>query len=128
VRALLAGAGADLDFAFVPHSAPLVRGIFATVQFRLPAGLDADALQRAYASAYAKAPFIRIVEGSPRVAAVAGSNFADLSIHAKGRQAAVLVALDNLLKGMAGQAVQNMNLALGLKEKAGLWWAGGWPG
>ena len=63
-----------------------------------------------------------------KVAAATGSNFVDLGWAVEGREAAIFVALDNLLKGMAGQAVQNMNLALGLNEKVGLWFAGGFPG
>jgi N-acetyl-gamma-glutamyl-phosphate reductase len=119
------GLGMKAELSFVPHSAPVVRGIFATLQFRVPEGFD---LRKRYEQAYADSPFVRLVEGSPRLAAVVGSNFADLGVTVKGRQAAVMVALDNLLKGMAGQAVQNMNLALGLSEKAGLWFAGGFPG
>ncbi len=120
--------GVKAELSFVPHSAPVVRGIFATLQFRLPESLDEAALRERFVTAYAKSPFIRLVDGSPRLAAVVGSNFADLGITVKGRQAVVMVALDNLLKGMAGQAVQNMNLALGLEERAGLWFAGGYPG
>jgi N-acetyl-gamma-glutamyl-phosphate reductase len=125
VRQLMDGLGMTAELSFVPHSAPVVRGIFATLQFRVPEGLE---LRKRYEAAYAEAPFVRLVEGSPRLAAVVGSNFVDLGITQKGRQAVVMVALDNLLKGMAGQAVQNMNLALGLGEKAGLWFAGGFPG
>jgi N-acetyl-gamma-glutamyl-phosphate reductase len=125
VRQLMDGIGLKAELSFVPHSAPLVRGIFATLQFRLAEDVD---LRARFESAYVDAPFVRIVEGSPRLAAVVGSNFADLGITQKGRQAAVMVALDNLLKGMAGQAVQNMNLALGLPERSGLWFAGPFPG
>jgi N-acetyl-gamma-glutamyl-phosphate/LysW-gamma-L-alpha-aminoadipyl-6-phosphate reductase len=128
VLQLMESMGVKAELSFVPHSAPVVRGIFATLQFRLPDGLDERALKARFAHTYAKASFIRMVEGSPRLAAVVGSNFADLGLAVKGRQAVVMVALDNLLKGMAGQAVQNMNLALGLEERAGLWFAGGYPG
>jgi N-acetyl-gamma-glutamyl-phosphate reductase len=120
--------GAAFDVAFVPHSAPLVRGIFATAQFKLPEGVDGKALRARFEAAYEGCPFVRLVEGSPRLNAVNGSNACDLAVHVEGRHAVVLAALDNLLKGMAGQAVQNMNLALGLEETAGLWMAGGWPG
>jgi len=68
------------------------------------------------------------VEGSPRVSAVAGSNFADISVAADDHSAAIMVAIDNLGKGMAGQAVQSMNIALGLPETTGLWLAGRYPG
>lgn len=128
VGQLLADAGApDLHLAFVPASAPLVRGIFATAQFELPEGVDAAFLKTRFEAFYADAPFVQVVDGSPRVAAVAGSNRAELAVHADGHSAAVLVALDNLMKGMAGQAIQNLNLALGLEERAGLWRPGRWP-
>ena len=105
---------------FVAHSAPLVRGIFVTAQFRLPPAVDAQALQAAYAAQYRAAPFVRMSEESPRVVAVVGSNFCDLSCAVVDGRAVVTVALDNLVKGMAGQAIQNMNLALAIDETAGL--------
>ena len=117
----------SLQVSFVPHSAPMVRGILLTAQFLLPANNSVNHLEKAIREAYDSALFVRIVDGSPRVAAVAGSNFADIGFAVNGRQAAVLVAIDNLGKGMAGQAVQNMNLALGFKETEGLWTAGGYP-
>lgn len=113
--------------SFVPQSGPFVRGIFATAQFALPDGLDLRELQTRTAAAFEGCPFIRMVEGSPRVAAVAGSNFADIGIAADERSAVIMVALDNLGKGMAGQAVQIMNLSLGLKETTGLWQPGRFP-
>lgn len=106
--------------AFVPQSGPFVRGIFATLQFQLPAALSAEMLEERVTHAFDDCPFVRVVSSSPRVAAVAGSNFADISAAADERSAVIMVALDNLGKGMAGQAVQSMNLALGLPETAGL--------
>ncbi|MGH8160682.1 MAG: N-acetyl-gamma-glutamyl-phosphate reductase, partial [Gammaproteobacteria bacterium] len=117
----LASAGSDADIAFVPHSTPLVRGIFATVQFDLSTlRLSASDFRSRYENCYARTPFVRLVEGSPHVAAVAGSNFCDLSIHTNGTYAVVLTALDNLGKGMAGQAIQNLNLSLGWEPTLGL--------
>ncbi|MDP2875617.1 MAG: N-acetyl-gamma-glutamyl-phosphate reductase [Holophaga sp.] len=112
----------NLHLAFVPHSAPLVRGIFATVQAEGNTHLTSR-----FADFYRHAPFVRMVEDSPRVAAVLGSNIAELAVHSDGRSTAILVALDNLVKGMAGQAIQNLNLALGLDERAGLWSPGRLP-
>jgi N-acetyl-gamma-glutamyl-phosphate reductase len=123
----LAGAGSR-TVSFVPHSAPLVRGIFVTAQFKLPEGVDADALLAAYVDTYKDAPFVRLVDGSPRIAAVIGSNFCDIGIQVNGQTAIVMAALDNLVKGMAGLAVQNMNLALGFDETAGLMQAALFPG
>jgi LysW-gamma-L-alpha-aminoadipyl-6-phosphate/LysW-L-glutamyl-5-phosphate reductase len=126
ILALLASRGATPRIGFVPHSTPLVRGIFASLHFELPQADAAHAEQRVR-DYYAGEPFVRVVEGSPRVAAVAGSNFCELGVASRGTQVVVLSALDNLLKGMAGQAVQSMNIALGLSETAGLDFAGAWP-
>jgi len=123
----LAGAGWDAPLSFVPQSAPMTRGIFATIQVPLPAGQTADSLKAHFEAFYADRFFVRVVEGSPRVAATLGGAFADLSVAAKGRHGVVLVAIDNLGKGMATQAVQNLNLSLGLPEWTGLRVAGGWP-
>ena len=103
--------------SFVPHSGPFVRGIFATLQFALPKNCD---IQERVRTTFRDSPFIRIVEGSPRVSAVAGSNFADVSVASADGSAAMMVALDNLGKGMAGQAIQAMNIALGLPETTAL--------
>ncbi len=126
VRRTLRAQGSTLDFAFVPQSAPLVRGIFATLSF--PAqGLTKTELTAAFNGAYVDAHFVRLLEGTPRVAAVNGSNFADISVEVRGGSACVLVAIDNLVKGMAGQAIQNLNLSLGWAEQTGLNFAGGFP-
>ena len=126
ILALLAERGAAPRLSFVPHSMPLVRGIFASLYFELPQGDAAQAEQR-LRDCYADEPFVRVVDGSPRVAAVAGSNFCELGVAVRGTQVVLMSALDNLLKGMAGQAVQSMNIALGLRETAGLGFAGAWP-
>ncbi|MEP6822473.1 MAG: N-acetyl-gamma-glutamyl-phosphate reductase [Chthoniobacterales bacterium] len=128
VRIAMQSFGLRGQLSFVPQSGPFVRGIFATMQFALPRDLSETQLRERAARVFADAPFIRMVETSPRVAAVAGSNFADVSLAVADGSAAVLVALDNLGKGMAGQAVQAMNLALGLPETAGLRTAGRFPG
>ncbi|MFN2476834.1 MAG: N-acetyl-gamma-glutamyl-phosphate reductase [Chthoniobacterales bacterium] len=114
------------DLAFVPQSGPFVRGIFATLQFRLPD--SASSLGQLVKDAFVDCPFVRVLEESPRVAAVAGSNFADVGFATDDHSGVVMVAIDNLGKGMAGQAVQSMNIALGFSETAGLWQAGRYPG
>jgi len=123
----LATEGWDAPLSFVPQSAPMVRGIFATAQFPLPVGIESGALRAHYDSFYKDRFFVRMVDGSPRVAATTGSAFADIGVAARNGHGAVMVALDNLGKGMASQAVQNLNLALGLPEWIGLKVAGGWP-
>ncbi len=117
-----AAAGATL----IPHSAPIVRGIHLTLS-GTPAEPVADPLDL-LRKTYAGRPFIRILTDPPELSAVVGTNFAHL--HAAARKdgsVVVTVAIDNLVKGAAGQAVQAMNLALGLEETAGLTFPGLYP-
>jgi N-acetyl-gamma-glutamyl-phosphate reductase len=113
-----------LEVAFVPHSAPLVRGISITIQFRRPPGWSVESI----AELYEDCPFVRVRPELPRLLPTIGSNFVDIGAVTQGNLAAIGVSLDNLAKGMASQAVQNMNLAIGLQETTGLWSAGGYPG
>lgn len=117
--ALARDGNAATELAFVPHSAPMVRGIAVTLQTRISAD-DAKGLAETYQAAYGEKPFIRLVSSPPRINHVTGSNACDIAIAVQGRQVVVMAALDNLIKGMAGQAVQNMNIALGLPETEGL--------
>jgi N-acetyl-gamma-glutamyl-phosphate reductase len=128
VKVGMAAMGIKGELAFVPQSAPMVRGIFAAVQFPLPAGLDQAGLQARAREVFRDAPLVRLVEESPRVGAVAGSAFADLGVAARDGSGVVLAAIDNLGKGMASQAVQSMNLALELPETLGLRIPGRYPG
>jgi N-acetyl-gamma-glutamyl-phosphate/LysW-gamma-L-alpha-aminoadipyl-6-phosphate reductase len=111
--------------SFIPQSGPFVRGIFATIQIATPHGLTN--LRSRAEKVFDGCPFIRIVDDSPSVAAVVGSNFADIGMANDARSAAIMVTLDNLGKGMASQAVQSMNIALDLPETTGLWTAGRFP-
>ncbi len=104
---------------FVPHSAPLARGIHVTAFVPVAPGREAEAAN-AVRAAWEGEPFVRLVRGTPEVRAVVGSNFADVGLSPGDGLVVVTVALDNLIKGMAGTAVQNMNLMLGLPEGAGL--------
>jgi N-acetyl-gamma-glutamyl-phosphate reductase len=128
VEAGMAAMGIQGRLAFVPQSAPMVRGIFASLQFPLPEGLDQAGLLARAKDVFRDAPLVRLVADSPRVGAVAGSAFADVSVAARDGSGVVLAAIDNLGKGMASQAVQSMNLALGLPETLGLKIPGRYPG
>ncbi len=105
---------------FIPHSGPFARGIHTTIQGRLRAPLDAEAIRQELARFYAASPLVRIVPGTPRVKDVAGSSFAHLGVATEGDTVAVLSAIDNLLKGAAGGGVQFLNRMLGLPESMGL--------
>jgi len=130
----LAQAGArGLALRFVPVSAPLSRGILATSFVEVAASETAEGLAALYAETYEREPFVRFVRDRlPEVAAVAGSNMAEVGFtlgepEGGTRTLAVVSATDNLIKGGAGQAIQNMNLMLGLPETASLEDPGPWP-
>ncbi len=134
IEAALAEAGAPgLRLRFVPVSAPLSRGILATGFLELPEAWTQERLDALYREAFAGEPFVRVPRRRlPEVAAVAGSNFAEVGVvagPAEGgrRTVTTLGALDNLVKGGAGQAIENMNLMLGLDERASLGDPGPWP-
>jgi N-acetyl-gamma-glutamyl-phosphate reductase len=128
----LAGAR-DLALRFVPVSAPLSRGILATAFLELPEAWTQERLDALYRDAYADEPFVRVpARRLPEVAAVSGSNHAEVGLvagaaHHGLRTVTLFGALDNLVKGGAGQAIQNMNLMLGLDERAALGDPGPWP-
>lgn len=132
----LADAGAkDVTIRFVPVSAPLSRGIFATCFAHVPDSVSADEIRALYKDAYAKEPFVRMPEKRlPEVAAVSGTNFAEVGIQVgtdgaeKGKRVVACFSVtDNLIKGGAGQAIQSMNIMLGVPEKTTLEDPGGWP-
>ena len=112
---------------FTPHSAPMVRGIFTTAYVFPSRKISGTELSDLYREAYGEEHFVRLVE-NPRVGVVAHSNFCDISV-TTDEQGAVIVtsAIDNLVKGGAGQGVQNMNLVFGLPEKTGLTFPGTQP-
>jgi N-acetyl-gamma-glutamyl-phosphate reductase common form len=121
------GSPAAGRIVFQTHSAPLVRGIFATAMVPLKSAMDRAALKALYDEAYGSEFFIRMVEGSPDVAAVKGTNFADIGVASRGETAEVFIAIDNLVKGAAGQAIQAMNIMFGIPEVTGLKMTGVFP-
>ncbi len=109
-----------LEVLFQPHSAPLVRGVFTTSYVPLLRESTTDEILEVFRKAYAGERFVRLGKGTTNVNHVKGSNFVDLGIAAEGKTAIVFAAIDNLVKGGAGQGVQCLNLMLGLPEDAGL--------
>jgi N-acetyl-gamma-glutamyl-phosphate reductase len=111
--------GRHVALTFCPHLLPVKRGILASVHVRTRA--TAAELAAALRETYADARFVRVVDAPPRLAHVVGTNSCHISVHdgAPGR-AVIFSALDNLVKGAAGQAIQNLNLAVGFPEDAGL--------
>jgi N-acetyl-gamma-glutamyl-phosphate/LysW-gamma-L-alpha-aminoadipyl-6-phosphate reductase len=112
---------------FQTHSAPLVRGIFVTATVPLRAEMSKEKLRKVFEAAYENEFFVRLVDGSPDVAVVKGTNFADIGVAVEGNVAKVFVAIDNLVKGAAGQAIQAMNILFGLPEPTGLKMTGVFP-
>jgi N-acetyl-gamma-glutamyl-phosphate reductase common form len=115
------------ELVFMTHSLPVSRGIFASIYAELKSELKEDEVRARYADFYRESFFVRLVKGSPDINWVKSTNFCDLGFAVRGRQLVVFSAIDNLVKGAAGQAVQNMNLMFGLDEKTGLLLTGGNP-
>ena len=113
-------AGSRVDLTFVPHLLPLNRGIHATLYARrVSATVD---LQEVYESRYQEEPFVRVLPAGshPQTSEVRAGNDCAISVHADGNRVVVLSVIDNLVKGAAGQAIQNMNLMFGFDEALGL--------
>jgi N-acetyl-gamma-glutamyl-phosphate/LysW-gamma-L-alpha-aminoadipyl-6-phosphate reductase len=132
-QTLLAAGARPFNLRFVPVSAPLVRGIFVTSFVHVDGSVTEADVRALYAAAYADEPFVRVpLRRLPEVAAVSGSNYAEVGIELarpeRGlRVIAVFSAADNLIKGGAGQAIQSMNIMLGLDERTALEDTGPWP-
>jgi N-acetyl-gamma-glutamyl-phosphate reductase len=114
--------GVGREVTFTPHLVPLDRGILSTIYVRVAPGTTEDALAEVFAQAYSRAPFVRLVGASlPEIKHVAHTNFCDIGWRVDRSGRAILVSvIDNLLKGASGQAVQNMNVMLGVDETMGL--------
>jgi len=108
------------DLMFVPHLLPVSRGIFVSAYVTLANAADAQGLTERYKRLYADSPFVRFRSSPPRLVDVVGTNFCDISIAVRDKQAVVMATLDNLGKGMVGSAIQNLNLMFGLPENTGL--------
>jgi len=113
-------AGIAAPVTFTPHVVPLARGMLADVYAVFADALDASSVRAAYARAYVRSPFVRLLDAlAPSVAAVAGTNDAEICVTVHGRVVRAICAIDNLGKGAAGQAVANINLMCGFAEELG---------
>lgn len=120
-------AGEEIPVSFTPHLIPQKRGILSTMYANLKKDVDTQELIKLYKKYYDGEYFVRVYEsGLPETNHVAGSNFVDIGLVVDKRLGRVVVsaAIDNIGKGAAGQAVQNMNIMLGLDEKTGICGAG----
>ncbi len=118
---LLSG-GKSLAVSFVPHLVPMTRGILTTCYAPLASGKDEKQLQKLYTDFYQDEPFVRVVDSPPHTKHTLGSNFCLVypTVDQRAGKLIVISVIDNLVKGGSGQAVQNMNLMLGLPETTGL--------
>ena len=115
------------ELIFMTHSLPVARGIFASIYTEMKDDVSAAEARAMFADFYRESFFVRLVDGSPDINWVKTTNFCDIGFAARDRQLVVFTAIDNLVKGAAGQAVQNMNLMFGLDEKTGLMLTGSNP-
>ena len=117
-------AGSAVSVTFVPHLLPVNRGIEETIYARLAPGISLGMVRAAYESAYQNEQFVRLEpEGhAAQIRFVTRSNYCDISLHCDTRTGTLIVCscIDNMVKGAAGQAIQNMNLYFGLPEETGV--------
>ena len=121
---LTAAAGRRVHITFVPHLVPMSRGMLTTIYAQPRPGIDGEDVARALTAAYHDRPFVRIRtdNGLPETRHVRGTNFCDIGyrLDPESGRLILISAIDNLVKGAAGQAVQNMNIMFGLDETEGL--------
>jgi N-acetyl-gamma-glutamyl-phosphate reductase len=117
-------AGKKFAISFTPHLLPVKRGILSTIYATLKKDIALPELHSLYSSFYAEEKFVRICPAGiyPNISSVCGSNYCDigLAVDLRTKKVIIITAIDNLIKGAAGQAVQNMNIICGFKEDTGL--------
>jgi N-acetyl-gamma-glutamyl-phosphate reductase len=123
--------GEEIKITFTPHVVPLSRGIITTIYANLLQRANMESLRDAYQSMYTKEPFIRLFSHGEIVSTsdVRGSNFCNISLCIDQRTVKLIVisVIDNLVKGQAGNALQNMNIMMGIEETTGLMYPGSFP-
>ena len=124
-------AALPVKVSFTPHLGPFSRGIYSTVYADINKTVEDSEARETYVAFYRTAPFVKIMPAGemPEMKAVLGSNYCHLGVAVDARTSRLTVcsAIDNLVKGAAGQAIQNMNIMLGLPEETGLKAVGLWP-
>jgi len=121
----LSKAGFNSPFSFTTHLLPVAVGIYATTSIHLKKEIEASEIIKAFEEMYASSFFVRLRQTPPELSWVVGTNFCDINVSVNEKTIIVTTAIDNLIKGAAGQAVQNMNKLFGWEEKFGLVNAGG---
>ncbi len=113
-------AGTDVRILFQPHAGPFDRGIGSTVYCYPKGKINSKQLSQLYNDFYANEPFVQMCDGAPNVKDVAGTNYCHIFVTCVKGRVVSFSAIDNLVKGASGQAVQNMNIIFGLEETLGL--------
>lgn len=112
--------GVEPQVVFTPHLVPMTRGILSTIYVQPQSGVTADSIRRLLEDAYADEPFVRLINQPPATRHISNTNFCDIAVF-DGRHSVVIVsALDNLIKGASGAAIQNFNVMMGLPETTAL--------
>jgi len=129
MEANLERSGQSAIVTFTPHVAPMTRGILCTCYVTPSRAVSQSELEELYEDTYSNEPFVRFTRDLPTPKATTGSNRCDVGVRydARANRIVAFGALDNLVKGMSGQAIQNMNLMLGFEETTGLSAWGMWP-
>jgi N-acetyl-gamma-glutamyl-phosphate reductase len=114
--------GREVVVSFTPHLIPITRGIYTTIHSRLEHSVMKDDVYKIFEEYYIKAPFVRIRKQIPQIKDVAYTNYCDIGVFTEPRTNHLIIisVIDNLVKGAAGQAIQNMNIMFGLPEETGL--------
>ena len=124
-------AGRQMTISFIPHLLPVKRGILTTIYGKLAKDIGTEEALEIYRRFYGKEPFVRVYRAGrfPNISSIAGSNFCDIGVSVDKRTGRLIAvsAIDNLVKGASGQAIQNMNLMYGLPEEMGLPLTGLYP-
>lgn len=115
------------ELVFMTHSLPVSRGIFVSCYLQTSVEVTNEDLNNLFNAFYSDSFFVRVVEDSPDINWVKNTNFCDIAVNTSEKNVVVFCAIDNLVKGAAGQAVQNMNLMFGLDERTGLVFTGSNP-
>ncbi len=113
-------AGSDVQILFQPHAGPFDRGILSSVYCQPKKKVASEQLTKLYKDFYSGEPFVQILDDAPAVKDVAGTNYCHIFVTCVKGKIVVFSAIDNLVKGASGQAVQNMNIVFGLEETFGL--------
>ncbi|QDV13047.1 N-acetyl-gamma-glutamyl-phosphate reductase [Rosistilla oblonga] len=111
--------GSKTNILFTPHLTPMDRGILSTIYVR-PQAADAERVREIWRQTYRDSPFVRVVDHIPGTKHVAGTNFVDLAVKEAGDRLVLVAAIDNLIKGASGAAVQNLNCIFGWDQTLGL--------